>query len=376
MKLNLQYGNGVIALPAAVFPDNMPPDAAYLYVLLAVCKNPALLADTDTLFPQVAAQCRLPEKLVKNAVAYWLDAGIFSACAEAAAEAVSAPEETAFPTEAAADSDAESNADAECNSCVECNSPAEIQKPPRSVLPQYPAEELARIIRETEGLRPTLDECARIAGKIFSEHECAQLAALYDAYGMDGAYLMTVFMYCRTMGKTSVSYVVKTALGLYDDGIRTVEELEAHIAARERSRDNEYKIRKLFGLGERALTAKEKEYIETWLTTWNMPLDVITRAYEITIANIEKPRMSYINKILSGWYENGIRTIEAVDAAEAAYREKHAQISAQVQGSAQAQVQTGENRSADKNEKDAGQNASYDINEFLELAMKRSFDQM
>ena len=101
-----------------------------------------------------------------------------------------------------------------------------------------------------------------------------------------------------------------------------------------------------------------------------MPLDVITRAYEITIANIEKPRMSYINKILSGWYENGIRTIEAVDAAEAAYREKHAQISAQ------AQVQTGENRSADKNEKDAGQNASYDINEFLELAMKRSFDQM
>lgn len=360
MKLNLQYGNGVIALPAAVFPDSMPPDAAYLYVLLAVCKNPSLLADTDTLFPQVAAQCRLPEKLVKNAVAYWLDAGIFSACGDSPAETVSAPEETA----SSAESDSGSRAEGQS---AEPHSDAETQKPPRSVLPQYPAEELARIIRETEGLRPTLDECARIAGKIFSEHECAQLAALYDAYGLDGAYLMTVFMYCKTMGKTSVSYVVKTALGLYDDGIRTVEELEAHIAARERSRDNEYRIRKLFGLGERALTAKEKEYIESWLTAWNMPLDVITRAYEITIANIEKPRMSYINKILSGWYENGIRTIEAVDAAEAAYREKQ---------NAQSIAQTGENRSADQNKEAAGQNASYDIDEFLELAMKRSFDQM
>ncbi|MBO5670409.1 MAG: DnaD domain protein, partial [Clostridia bacterium] len=126
-----------------------------------------------------------------------------------------------------------------------------------------------------------------------------------------------------------------------------------------RFRDSEYKIRRLLGLGERALTAKEKEYIETWTAVYAMPMDVITRAYEITVKNIDTPRMSYINKILSGWNENGIRTIEAVDAAEAEFERKKA-------GNAGA-AQTG---------KDTGttQSASYDIDTFLELAMNRSFE--
>lgn len=347
MKLNLQYGHGVIALPAAVYPDALPPDAVYLYVLLAVCREPGLLSDTDTMIPAVAKVLRLPERVVKNAVAYWIDAGILE-------------KEDAVSTEnAARDTEAASVEEPTETTSPETTAP---QKPVRSALPTYPAEELARIIAETDGLRPTLDECARIAGKIFSEHETSQLAALYDAYGLDGAYLMTLFMYCKTQGKTSVSYIVKTALGLYDDGIRTVEELEAHIAARERSRDNEYKIRKLLGIGERALTKAEKEHIETWMTTWNMPFDVITRAYEITIKNIEHPRMSYINKILSGWYENGIRTVEAVDAAEAAYREKHGQ------GNTAADA-------ASSSDGAAKNGASYDLNEFLELAMKRSFEE-
>ncbi|MBE6657846.1 MAG: DnaD domain protein [Ruminococcaceae bacterium] len=348
MKLNLEYGTGVIVLPGSVFPAHLPPDASYLHVLIAVCANPSLLADADTLYQTAAAQCRLPAELVKNAIAYWIGCGVLSET-ETTAQ-IPAP---AAVTECPA-AEAENPTDAGAAAPTE-------KKSPRAALPSYPTEEYSRILSETDGLRDTIDECARIAGKLFSEHETRQLVALYDSYALDCEYLLLLFMYCKNMlGKTAVSYVVRTGLGLYDDGVRTVEALEAHIAARERFRDFEFQIRRLLGLGERALTAKEKEYIETWSTTYAMPMEVITRAYEITVKNIEVPRMSYINKILSGWNENGIRTTEAVDAAEAEFEKK----------------KNGTKNAAAPNDRptQSPQAASYDIDTFLELAMNRSFE--
>ncbi len=349
MKLNLVYGTGVIVLPGSVFPAHMPPDASYLHVLIAICANPALLSDTDALYTAVSEQCRLPAALVKNAAAYWMDCGVL---AEADIQnAVAAPTVTA-PTAAPTETDAATAA-----ASGGTDNTAE-KKPVRASLPTYPTEEYSRILSETDGLRDTLDECARIAGKLFSEHEMRQLVALYDSYALDCEYLLLLFMYCKnTLGKTAVSYVVRTGLGLYDDGIRSVEALEAHIAARERCREAEYQIRRLLGLGERALTAKEKEYIEAWTGTYSMPMEVITRAYEITVKNIDKPRMSYINKILAGWYENGIRSIEAVNAAEMEFEKKKTSGNQTKNASAPSQ-----------------QPASYDLDTFVALAMNRSFE--
>jgi len=228
MKLNLMYGTGVIVLPGSVLGAHMPPDASYLYVLIAICANPSLLADTEVLYAAVSAQCRLPAALVKNAVAYWMDCGVLiEAEVQAAAAASTVPAQTTAPTET----------DTVLSpSSVGTDSTAE-QKPVRASLPTYPTEEYSRILSETDGLRDTLDECARIAGKLFSEHETRQLVALYDSYALDCEYLLLLFMYCKnTLGKTAVSYVVRTGLGLYDDGIRSVEALEAHIAARESAR--------------------------------------------------------------------------------------------------------------------------------------------
>lgn len=343
MKLNLQYGTGVIVLPGSVYPDRLPPDAAYLHVLIAVCAKPALLDDEQTLYSAVSAECRLPEALVRNAVAYWTDCGIFTKANTPPAQQQSA----AAPTDRTA-------------AQTELPAPQrETEKPVRPALPTYPTEEYSRILTEADGLRDAVDECSRIAGKLFSEHETRQLVALYDTYFPDCESLLLLFVYCKNiLGKTAVSYVVRTGLGLYDDGIRTPAELEAHIAARERCRDAEYQIRRLLGLGERALTAKERDYIHAWINTYSMPMDVITRAYEITVKNIDKPRMSYIDKILSGWNKNGIRTLDAVIAAEAEFEMKKT-----------AGAKGGQENAA------AGQpSASYDLDTFLALAMNRSFE--
>ncbi len=352
MKLNLQYGTGVIVLPGAVYPDNLPPDASYLHVLIAVCAKPSLLDDVRTLYPAVAAECRLPEALVQNAISYWIGCGVISDAAQQTGQMQSASAGTQAPAAVSATA-------AVLQTPSAPNPSPEPEKPARPALPTYPTEEYSRILTEADGLRDAVDECSRIAGKLFSEHETRQLVALYDTYFPDCESLLLLFMYCKNiLGKTAVSYVIRTGLGLYDDGIRTPAELEAHIGARERCRDAEYQIRRLLGLGERALTAKERDYINAWVNTYSMPMDVITRAYEITVKNIDKPRMSYIDKILSGWNENGIRTLDAVIAAEAEFEMKKT-----------AGAKGGQENAA------AGQpSASYDLDTFLALAMNRSFE--
>lgn len=355
MKLNLQYGTGVIVLPGTVYPDNLPPDASYLHVLIAVCAKPSLLDDVQTLYTAVAAECRLPEALVRNAISYWIGCGVISEAAPTTGQLSGQVSEQAqsTPTGTQPSVTVCTTAEVQQPSAPE----TEPEKPVRPALPTYPTEEYSRILTEADGLRDTVDECARIAGKLFSEHETRQLVALYNTYFPDCESLLLLFMYCKNiLGKTAVSYVIRTGLGLYDDGIRTPAELEAHIGARERCRDAEYQIRRLLGLGERALTAKERDYINAWINTYSMPMDVITRAYEITVKNIDKPRMSYIDKILSGWNENGIRTLEAVAAAEAEFEQKR--------------LGTGSAKSSAASEQ---QPASYDIDTFLELAINRSY---
>lgn len=380
MKLNLKYGYGVISIPAAVYPDLMPPDISYLYVLLAVCKNPALLQSSDTMIPAVASECRLPEQLVGNAVAYWLDTGIFEKEPDATADT-----NTVIGNSASAMEDVQTMAASEEQTTPQdaghstAEHTAENAEPAGkhgyAALPHYSEAELAEIISETNGLHQTLDECARIAGKMLSLSEREQLTALYTSYGMDGAYLLMVLTYCKTtLQKNSVAYAVRTALGFYDEGIRTEEELEAHIAAKERSHKMEYRIRNLFGIGERAFTKAEKQYIFDWTVTWNMSFEMISCAYEMTIEAIGKPRLNYVNKMLQRWHEAGLNTLEAVRADAAEFRAKHPPKEYAAQGGASLpHAENGKSGTA-QTKSGSAPSASYDIDEFLELAMKRSFD--
>ncbi|MBQ3065992.1 MAG: DnaD domain protein [Clostridia bacterium] len=344
MKLNINYGNAVISVPAAALEGEIPTDPAYLQILLTLCSRADLLCDDTAAAEQLSAYCRIPVEKVREVIVYWQTCGVLSAAEEGSA-VIASP-----------------NPDAEAPSNIGTTAPAiegetsRVQKK-ASVLPRFTSAETADLISTTEGLRQTLDACAGIAGKIFSEHEAAQLTALYTVYGLDREYMLLLFMYCKNdRQKTAVPYIVRTALGLYDEGVRTAAALEERIAYDEKKRDREYQIRRMFGLGERSFTTKEKEYIEAWTITWNLPMDLIGYAYEITISKIDKPSLSYVNKILSGWTKNGILTLDAAKDAQSAYtqeKEKQPQKS-----------------SAKKY--DEGSESSYELSEFVALAMQRS----
>ncbi|MEG2074777.1 MAG: DnaD domain protein, partial [Angelakisella sp.] len=72
-------------------------------------------------------------------------------------------------------------------------------------------------------------------------------------------------------------------------------------------------IRSLFGINDRELSAKEKNYIATWFGDYGFDTDLIKLAYEKTVDNTGKVAFPYIHKILSQWHTNGIRTVEGAE---------------------------------------------------------------
>ena len=112
--------------------------------------------------------------------------------------------------------------------------------------------------------------------------------------------------------------------------------------------NTEHLVRQLFGLGERALVPKEREYISNWTLKWNMSEDLIRRAYEETVANTERPTLAYANAVLKNWYESGVSSAEQADEQKNEHKKK-----------------------TQKKQKPKKSDPGFDLDEFFDLAIAR-----
>ena len=213
--------------------------------------------------------------------------------------------------------------------------------------PTYTGEELSRIIDEN-GLAMIIDECQRITGKVFTITEVNRIAALNSYLGLEGEFILLLFTYCAEKGKLTLKYIEKTAYDLWDNGIDTTEKLEDYIRREEEKHALEAKLRSLFGFGDRALTPAEKKHFASWSEEYGYGIDIITEAYNITVEKTGKLSLPYLSKILSNWYGKGLMTLCDVQASLMEY--------------------------AKSKEDTSKSNSSFDIDEFFELALKRSKD--
>lgn len=355
MTVSFYYADRVCTLPGAVKEKLKEADAERCKVLLCLALHPEYQNDVQSHLEEAAAASGLTAEQIAGGIDYWVSQGIL----REDKTPHSRPEDThAAQTKDAAKSAAPGGAE-------RGKAAAAQKKKPHSELPGYADGEIAALMEEHVELRPLAEECQRLLGKILSSYELGILVGLYDALSLSPAYILSLAAYCQKRGKTSMRYIERTALGLIDEGIDTVEALEQRIAEWDRTHDLTYRVRRLFGLGERALTAKEKKYVETWANEWGIPFEMIEYAYELTVNYTSKASIPYAATIMKSWRDAGITTVEQARAAE----EKFQQQSKNAAGSA-AQSVPKKTPGKDKAPRRMG---DFDVEEFLQLAMKRSF---
>ena len=304
MDFEFLFGSSVLNLPAACVPYLTSASAEQLRVLIA-------LASENGKTPEgLCSAADVSEDHLAEAILFWEKAGVL--CMRSALPRVQRnPYEDAFT-------------------------------------PSYTGEDMLRITSESD-MRELIDVCAAILEKTFTPTETESIFYLYDGLRLDFEYIVRLCKYCHDIGKPSIRYLKKTAISLYDGGTVTVGALEAFIEKEERKSDMEYKIRLLYGLGERALTPTERQCISRWVIDWNLPYEVIELGYNQMMSSITMPKMSYENKILYSWYNEGLRTKEDVENYLPKGKELHKK----------------------KQEQEAAKDVNFDLDEFFAAAAFR-----
>ena len=279
MQLNIK--GETITLPRSVLDRLADVDAADLRVLLYIAGADAF----DE--AEAAAALQLSEAEVRSSVKYWRGAGVI-ARKSAAKEA---KKETPAPKKEPA-----------------------AKKPLRvKTTAELTANELCEIAEENADFRALIDMAQQTAGWMFNTAEIQIIASLYTTLRLSGEYILALVNYFVAEREKPLRYLEKVAYSFIDEGVDTAAALEEKLRWLEKFDGRAGTVRKLFGLGARELTAREKDYLVNWFDVYGYDDEMIRLAYEKTVNATGKASLAYANGILKKWYADGVKTVADVD---------------------------------------------------------------
>ncbi|MBE6633786.1 MAG: DnaD domain protein [Ruminococcaceae bacterium] len=322
MELKWNYGQGVLVLPTSVLSQNATEKQ--LQVLLWLASD----ADLFSKPTQLARLAGVSKPELEEILRFWQDCAVLSA--QVAAEPIAPPAK---------------------------KSGAEATPPPKKEtkqtlqradeLPNYTSTEISERLEQQASLRALLDECQNILGKMFNPMETNVLIGMVDYLQLSEDYILLLLAHCKRIEKKSLRQIERYAISLHDQGITSMEALEEKIQRIEEAHTLEGKVRSMFGLRSRALTSKEKKYLDAWLS-YGYNEEMLRLAYEITVDATKEPSLPYANSILERWHAEGIQT--------------------------PADVQREQEKRQGARAEDTTLGNSFDTDDFFAAALKRSFE--
>ena len=330
MKIELNYQSAVICLPAAVLSKAETATEQDLRVLLYIAGHPEALEYFEA--AKAAVDLDLPEREVENAISFWRGAGILKTGRSKKKAEPEEPEKE--KTEIA---------------------PVTMQ----TGVPSYTGKQLEEIMKERKRLGSLLEECQKVLDRVFNVTESNLIVAMCDNMHLDDDYILLLCSYCMQKKESGVTvkYVYNTAYALYEQNIVTFAALEEYIAGEETARDFANYLRKLLGIGQRTLSAREKKFFESWQKL-GLPKDVVRFAYEKSVDSTGELSLPHLNKILTEWKKDGVKTLEDAKKADQKFKEQNAGLYP-------------DRGRAPKKEKE-DEFKSFDVNEFFAAAKKKS----
>lgn len=167
-----------------------------------------------------------------------------------------------------------------------------------------------RLIREDPEIPQLLEALQEVLSRPLTPYETEGFLYLYSGLRLSSSYLLLAAQYSRERGKDSIRQMERLVTGWVEKGIDSYDAAEAEIRRLARRESNEGRVRELFGIRDRNLSAKEKEYIEHWFTDLGYGEEIIKLAYDRTVDNTGKAAFPYLNRILNRWREKGVDTPE------------------------------------------------------------------
>lgn len=176
--------------------------------------------------------------------------------------------------------------------------------------------EIAAALEASDDLTTLFRMSEQQLGRPLRHIEQKALVWMHDYNNIGSDIILTVLLYCKSIDKSSVSYAESIITAWWNEGIQTLPQVNEAINELEHRRSFSGHIQKAFEMNRKP-TPKQQEFINAWQDR-QIPMELITYAYEKTLEGIDKLSFPYINSVLTRWMDAGYRTRTDVDTKDQA----------------------------------------------------------
>lgn len=288
-KINWENSNGVFAVPDSVADSLKLANGKSVKVLLYILKNKI----TDVDYASIAQAVGVSDEDVEDAFSFWQQLGILYA--DGSKPAVTA--------KAVADSSPAVNT-------PQISAERSKEKATKMISPA----EIAERAENNEEIKFLFSAAEATLGKVLTYTEQRTIIWLYEYYGIAPDILMMIMDFAVSQNKASIGFIEKVATTWHDNGITTHEQAEREIRQLQNFYSLAGQVTSKLELN-RTLTPTERKYVNEWAAK-NISIELIILAYERTVDAIGKVKFSYMNSILTDWYNKGCATPNDIKALE------------------------------------------------------------
>lgn len=256
----------------------------FLYLLRHEHENVTVSAIADAL--------NHTEADVKRALSYWKEAGVLSADLQSQKEAVVRADRQ--QSQSAAETAVTAQTDE-----TEAGRLIPIPEPGNSF-------ERRQRLSTDEDFKALTYVVQQYLGKMLTSMEMEMFEYLYDDLKMSSELLEYLVEYCAGTGHKSIRYIEKVAQNWYQMGIKTREEAKDYTIRFSRDTSS---VMKAFGITNRNPGTAEQEYMKKWFKEYGFDVVLVKEACDRTIKTTGSASFPYADRILTGWKENGVRTL-------------------------------------------------------------------
>lgn len=244
--------------------------AVQLKVILYVFRNIAAAPTAE----QIADALGVPVADINDALRYWCDAGVLYALDEKGA-----PKEEPKPAQKPV--------------------VAQVVKPDRIQVTKRGNEcpEIAFLLQQSQ----------QIFGRNLRQSEMSTLVWLYDDYGMSVAVLLMLIQYAKNEERLNIGFIERTALDWISSGVEDLKSAEQKVKELALRKTAWGIVSSAFSI-DRAPSKKEQENAHKWVNEWHYDRTMLKIAYDMCVDSTSKMSLPYIDKIITGWHKQGIKT--------------------------------------------------------------------
>lgn len=196
------------------------------------------------------------------------------------------------------------------------------EKDTQDVAPKPRPENLAAIIEADRSLSDMFLVAQEILGKTISERDMETIYWFYSDLKMSPEAILLLLEHCVSKGKTRMNYIEKVAVSWSEMGLTNAENVALYIKNEEQTTGFLYSIRKIMGISDRSLSQIEEKYLIKWHEEIGMDEEMIALAYEYCIIQTAKLSFPYMDKIITRWAQEGIRTVTAAEEDNRKFKQR------------------------------------------------------